>query len=463
MSKDRPQAPYSSVKGIEWPAISSPNGRIILSILHQFEQSEWWPIDELQAQQYRQLSQLLSHALRNVRYYRERLGGVGINNPEAISPADWGRLPLLRREDIQAADKDLHSKIIPRGHGKVGEVFTSGTTGRPIRALRTGLSNIFWSAFTLRDHLWQGRNFPGKLAVIRNSEKGKDPYPNGTKSRRWGLTDLVYKTGPGVSLNINCTLEEQVDWLQREDPEYLLTHPTNVYRLANLCLEKGIRLEKLRQVQTISEVLRPEVRDVCKAAWGVGVADMYTGREVGYMALQCPEHNHYHVQSEGTYIEVVDSDGDPCQPGEIGRVLVTPLHNFAMPLIRYDIGDYAEVGDPCPCGRTLPVLNKIIGREQDMVTLPNGEQRWTLLSAGNIESFMAIAPVHQYQFVQKDLNTIEVRLAVKRDLTEEEGDKIKDWVAGKLGHPFNVFITIVEDIPRTASGKYQDFVSELKS
>ncbi|NQV85389.1 MAG: phenylacetate--CoA ligase family protein, partial [Rhodospirillales bacterium] len=320
---------------------------------------------------------------------------------------------------------------------------------------------LFWSAFTLRDHLWHNRDFSGKLAVIRNSAKGQDLYPNGAKSSRWGATDLIYKTGPGVSLNINCTITEQVDWLEREAPKYLLTHPTNVYRLAQYCLENGIELNGLDQVQTISEILRPGVRDACYAAWGVGVADMYTGRDVGYLALQCPDHDHYHVQAEGVYLEVLDENGNPCRPGEIGRVVVTPLHNFAMPMIRYDIGDFAEVGERCPCGRGLPVLKRIIGREQDLVTLPGGEKRWTLLSAGNIESFLAIAPVRQYQFVQKDMQTIEARLVVERELTGGEKEGLRDWIVGKLNHPFNVTFSIVEEIPRTRSGKYRDFISEI--
>lgn len=105
-------------------------------------------------------------------------------------------------------------------------------------------------------------------------------------------------------------------------------------------------------------------------------------------------------------MEILDENGKPCEPGELGRVVVTPLDNFAMPLIRYDIGDYAEVGKHCPCGRGLPVLKRIVGRVQDLVVLPSGERRWTLLSAGNIESFLEIAPIRQYQFVQKDLQTI---------------------------------------------------------
>ena len=195
---------------------------------------------------------------------------TGVKDPQSVTPDEWGKLPFLRRSDIQRAGKELHSETIPRGHGKVGDVHTSGTTGEPIRVLRTELCGLFWSAFTLRDHLWHGRDFSGKLAVIRNSAQGKDPYPDGTTSPRWGTTDLIYKTGPGVSLNINCTVAEQVDWLEREAPKYLLTHPTNVYRLAGYCVEKGIGLNGLEQVQTISEILRPEVRDACKAAWGWG-------------------------------------------------------------------------------------------------------------------------------------------------------------------------------------------------
>lgn len=461
MSNKRPPVPVSSVQGIEWPAIPTPNGRIILSLLHQFQQTERWPADEIHAGQFRQLGRVLSHASNTVPYYRERLKEWGIKNPEKITSEEWRELPWLRRQDIQAAGDELHSESVPRGHGRVSVIHTSGTTGQPIRGLITGLSSLFWSAFTIRDHLWHKRNLKGKLAAIRRSEKGKDPYPEGFKMSQWGTTNMVFKTGPLVSLNINCTIEEQVDWLQRENPDYLLTHPTNVYRLASYCREQGIRLPNLRQVQTLSEILRPEVRDACRAAWDVSVADMYTGREVGYLALQCPEHDHYHIQAEGVYVEILNSGGNACGPGEVGNVVVTPLHNFAMPLIRYEIGDYAEVGESCPCGRGLPVIKRILGREQDMVTLPNGEKRWTLLSSGNIEAFLKIAPVRQYQFVQKNLHTIEARLAVERELTDIEKENLVEWIVNKLDHPFTVEFSFMDEIPRSASGKYQDFISEI--
>jgi phenylacetate-CoA ligase len=453
----------STLPGIVWPMIPATGDRrrIILTLLQQFQENERRPEAEIRARQFQQLGRLLAHARSSVPHYRLRFASVTIADPTRPTVEEWAALPRLSRQDIQQAGRAMYSTAVPRGHGRVAPIFTSGTTGRPVRVLRTAVNGLFWSAFTLRDHLWHRRNLKGKLAAMRHAGKGVDPYPQGSRSRTWGPTGLVYETGPAVALNINCTAAEQADWLQRENPDYLLTHPTVAYGLATYCRDNGIRPGNLKQVMTLSEVVRPDVRDACRAAWGVGVADIYTGRDVGYIALQCPEHECYHVQSEGMYVEILDATGRPTAPGEIGQVVVTPLHNFAMPLIRYEIGDQAEVGEPCPCGRNLPVIKRILGRHQDMATLPTGEKRWTLLSTGNIESFLEIAPIRQYQFVQKDLRTFEVRLVIDRDLSDGEKEKIRDWVREKVGYPFDVTFTFVDEIPRTTSGKYRDFISEV--
>ena len=369
---------------------------------------------------------------------------------------------MLRRADVQSAGEDLHSRRVPRDHGRLSDIFTSGSTGRPIRAMRSELSLLFWSAFTLRDHLWHKRHLAGKLATIRSSGEGEDLYPKGGVARYWGSSRRAFDTGPSVSLNINSTTRQQVDWLQRENPDYLLTHPTNVQRLADHCIREGIRIPNLREVQTISEILRPEVRVACREAWGVPVSDMYTSREVGYMALQCPDHEHYHVQAEGVLLEVLDEDGRACGPGQVGRVIVTQLQNFAMPLLRYDVGDYAEVGEPCPCGRGLPVLARILGREQNMLTLPSGAKRWTLLSSHDIRAFLAMAPIRQYQFVQKTPTSMHVRLVVERRLNEAEETSLGQWAVEKFGYPFRVTFEYLDDLPRQPSGKFQDFVSDVE-
>ena len=103
MSRKLPAAPRSSIKGIEWPALSSPNGRTILSLLHQFEQSEWWSGDDIHASQFRQLGRLLAHACATVPYYRERLKEFGVKDPKSVTPEEWSKLPFLTRPGIQAA------------------------------------------------------------------------------------------------------------------------------------------------------------------------------------------------------------------------------------------------------------------------------------------------------------------------------------------------------------------------
>ncbi len=435
----------------------------MLAILYQLEQSQWWTAERILDRQFRQLGLLLAHAHRTVPFYRDRLAEIGLAPNGPVSPDGWSRIPLLRRSEIQAAGDDLLSNQLPPSHGGTNEIFTSGSTGKPIRAVRSQLWGLFWSAFTVRDHLWHRRDMSGKLAAIRESGKGKAPYPDGTVAANWGYSSkMIFDTGPSVSLNITCTVEQQVEWLQRQDPDYLLTHPSIAQRLADYCLENGIRLPKLRELETISEILRPATRAACREAWGVPVVDMYTAREAGYIALQCPEREHYHIQAEGIFVEVLDGRGRPCTAGEVGRVVVTPLHNFAMPLIRYEVGDYAEVGEPCPCGRGLPVLRRILGRRQNMLVMPSGEERWPLLSSGDIRALLATAPIRQYQFVQKSVEFIKLRLAVARDLTPAEEDGLRRWIQEKFGHPFEVAITYHDEIPRTAGGKYQDFISEVR-
>ena len=456
----RAALPTSAIAGIEWPAIPDSRGAAILAILYQLEQTQWWREDEIRANQARQLAQLVRHARETVPFYRTRL--AGLDDAEATNPVSgaWRALPLLTRTDIQTAGDRLFTQKLPESHGRTNVIYTSGSTGRPIRSVRSGLWGLFWSAFTVRDHLWHRRDLRGTLAAVRESGKGKDLYPAGTRVGQWGrASGSVFKTGPTVSLNITTPIVQQLDWLQRENPDYLLTHPTVAHRLAEEALRRGIALPCLKQIETISEILRPATREICRAAWNVPVVDMYTTREAGYLALQCPDHEHYHVQSEGVLLEVLDDTGRPCEPGQVGRVIVTPLHNYAMPLIRYDIGDYAEAGASCPCGRGLPVLTRILGRKQNMLIMPSGEERWPLLSSSNIAALLSLAPIRQYQFVQRTLDAIELRLAVARDLTPDQEEAVTRWVQEKFGHPFAVAIRYYDEIPPAPSGKFEDFLS----
>ncbi len=228
--------------------------------------------------------------------------------------------------------------------------------------------------------------------------------------------------------------------------------------LARHCQDNGIELPRLRQARTVSEVLTPETRLACRAAFGVAVVDAYSANEVGYIALQCPMHEHYHVQSEGVLIEILKDDGSPCAAGETGRVVATGLHNFAMPLIRYELGDWAEAGGPCPCGRGLPVINRVLGRVRNMLRLPDGGQVWPLIGE---PGYVRIPAIRQYQIVQTSLQELEVRLVTQRPLSDEEQATLREMILNRLGHPFDIVLSYHDDIPRSAGGKFEDFKSEI--
>lgn len=456
----------SAVPGIAWPAIPAANGAALLSVLFQLDQSQWWPHERLLLRQREQLAALLAHAVSHVPFYRERPAGGLAQLPQADDwQKAWRQIPILRREEIQAADASgaLLAERLPAGHGEWREIYTSGSTGTPIRSVRSQMWELIWSAFTVRDHLWHRRDLGGTFAAIRESGKGKALWPEGTTAPSWGYsTDAVFATGPLVTLNITTPIERQVEWLLRCDPDYLLTHPSIAQLLAEACRASGVRPTRLRQVITISENLRPGVREACQAAWGVPLVDIYSTREAGYLALQCPDHEHYHVQAEGVFLEVLRENGEPCAPGEVGRVVVTPLHNLAMPLIRYDIGDLAEVGEACPCGRGLPVLRRVLGRTQNMLMLPNGERRWPLLASSDLEAMTEAAPpLRGYQIVQREIDRLELRLVVVRPLSEAEEKAIARWARAKFGEAFRVDLAFPSELPRSAAGKFEDFVCEV--
>ncbi len=157
-------------------------------------------------------------------------------------------------------------------------------------------------------------------------------------------------------------------------------------------------------------------------------------------------------------MEIIDPDGAPCGPGEVGRVVLTDLSNFAMPLIRYAIGDYAEVGDACPCGRGLPVLNRVMGRSRNMLRLPSGDQLWPRFRSARLSH---IAPVRQLQLVQTSLEEIRVNLVAARPLTADEEMALRERFTEGLGHPFRLDFRYLDEIPRAANGKFEDFKSEL--
>jgi phenylacetate-CoA ligase len=142
----------------------------------------------------------------------------------------------------------------------------------------------------------------------------------------------------------------------------------------------------------------------------------------------------------------------------VGRVILTPLHNYAQPLLRYELGDYAECGGACPCGRSLPVLSRILGKTIDRFVLPTGELRF---QTGGFNRLAHSPAIVQMQLVQTSRTRMELRLVLRRPLTAPEEQALRETTIRNLGYPFEIAIVAVDDIPRAAGGKYRKFRSDV--
>jgi phenylacetate-CoA ligase len=264
-------------------------------------------------------------------------------------------------------------------------------------------------------------------------------------------------------MNLQTDIQRQAEWLRQIAPAYLLTYPNNLSALLDLAEADPVDrvgLGRVLQVRTIGETLHESLRERCRQILGVGVADVYSTQEIGVIAIECPQGGGYHVMSEGLVLELLRDDDQPCAAGETGRVVVTDLHNFATPLIRYDLGDFAEADGPCACGRGLPKIRRILGRQRNLLQLPDGRRYWPLVGAFG---YREIAPVRQYQIIQRSLKRVTLRLAVERSLSVAEEGALAEKLVEFLGHRFTVdFDYCAPNIPLGPGGKFEDFVCEIK-
>lgn len=434
--------------------IDAPTGQIAAALALQFrlQQTERIPKEQRKKIQNQSIDKLLNHALKTVPYYRDHPQIQAMQGK-----IEWMSLPILTREILQKNTDRLLSTTPPDNHGQHYEFKSSGSTGRPVKTYSSDYAQLFWRAITVREHLWADRNFAGRMATIKYFGDGKHKYP-GIKQTSWGQSTqtLGYQAEMAI-LNSSESLERQYDWLTETQPDYLLTYPSNLQELARIHLHKK-RSISLKNISTLGENLSPEVRALVHQAFRCKISDMYSSQEVGYMALQCPKHDHYHVQSENCIVEILNEDNQPCRPGEIGRVIVTTLQNYIMPLIRYEIGDYAIPGLGCDCGIQLPVIQRIIGRTRNLLTYPNGRKSWP---SYNPMALMDIFKDARFQLVQTTLNDITLHVQTTQAITQDIEEKATSIIQTAMGHPFNILIQATKNIQRAPSGKYEEFKSEI--
>lgn len=434
-------------------SLPTPEEAMLIATQHRLKLSESLPREQRNNLQQRSVEALLQHALNTVPYYQE--------HPEITAMKgniQWEKFPILTRENLQKNEKNLISTIPPIEHGKHIGFRSSGSTGRPVHTQSTEHGQTYWQSLTLRDHLWAARDMNGTLAAIKFLPNDQARYP-GQTGNRWGTSAAAFGFhSPSRLLNSSEPIDLQYRWLCEQQPKYLVTYPSVLQELAKIQLREK-RLNSLHNISCIGENLPPSLRELVKKAFDCRVHDIYSSQEVGYMALQCPLHDHYHIQLENCLLEVLDDDDKPCAPGQMGKIVVTTLHNYLMPLIRYEIGDYAIQGTSCDCGITLPVLQRVIGRTRNLVTYPDGRKSWP---AYNPMALMNLFPLSSFQLEQLSTEELQLNLQSPTKADEENYNKAREIICDAIGHNFHIKIVQVEQLVRSSGGKFEEFISRIE-
>jgi len=449
--------------GYAFPGIPTPQFMETCALTNQLLNNEWRSRKQIESQQFRQLRSLLLFAEKQSPFYAERMRSHGINPKALRSLDDFRRIPPLTRKDLQDKFDLIRAKVLPPGSHKGGLLSTSGSTGSPVQVQSTSVTKALWNACCLRDYLWSNVDPRGRFLSLRHfSENVTEALnPEGGHRQGWGgPMGQLFTTGPGAFMNVGMDPKYQFSFLMRENPDYILSYPSNLELLGNMLSEARGKLSRLKQIHTIGEILTDHKRQNIQDSFGVRVCDLYSAVEVGYIASQCPEGHGYHIHDENVLVEVVNDDGSPCPSGEIGKVYLTGLIHYGLPLIRYDVGDYAiETDKPCPCGRGLSRLLHVIGRQRGQLIRPDGS---IMFSSGLSVALRDVNSIRQYQVIQHKRNCVEVIIVPSRNFGPAQEQHIVETFEKQFGCPINVSINLVDHIDRTPGGKYLDFICKTK-
>jgi len=262
-----------------------------------------------------------------------------------------------------------------------------------------------------------------------------------------------------------ANMRRYLDRLEADPPDQLQVYAESGYELARFALSEGRRLQGITAVLSSAGTLYPAMRRTMEEAFGAPVFNRYGSREVGDIACECAEHQGLHVNPVTHYVEILRDDDSPSAPGELGRVVVTSLTNFAQPLIRYEIGDMARWADSdCACGCKWPLLAEVSGRVTDHLKSLDGN----MVYGGALRHLLFAMPyIRKYQWVQESLENIVLRVVFDVDASPIGKDWQRDvnWLERQvqevLGGRVRLDVQVMEEIPPSASGKHLYVISNI--
>jgi phenylacetate-CoA ligase len=402
-----------------------------------------------QAYQLRHVRQLVAFAYERVPLYRDMYQAAGVRPADLRSLADLALWPTVSKDDMLAAypdgalarGLDLKRCLFSKSSGSTGQVLTVAH-----QADRLGIQGL---AMNRLIELYGPYQPWHRLAYIYTS-----PYP---ARSLFGLYPMVF-------IHTLAPLDAVLAELKAIRPHWLACYPSHLRALAAALGPEGCRGLQLKAISVSSELSTQRERDELGRLFGCGVYDEYSTEELTHVAAQCRRHT-YHLFEDVAYVEIVSAEtGQPLPAGEVGEVVGTYLHNYAMPFIRYRQGDSAALDEaPCDCGRTFRGLKGLQGRKLDQFVLPSGRvltSGW-LLDASYSFLLDVGADIAAYRLVQEAADWVRIELVPGPAYTAAMSDAVRGRFMALVGERIRVDVEMVPELARSGGGKHHPIVSRV--
>jgi len=414
----------------------------VLRLLARMERDEWLSTDEIRARQWERLRCLLVHAGRHVPFYRAFFAEAGLDPASLRGPEVLKTLPVVTKEMLRTRRDEFRSDDAA-SRGATSNA-TGGSTGEPLTFFQDDLYRLHRQAAMYRGFRWCGWRIGGPLAYLWGSDIDSRAH-RGLGAVRDALLGITWIDAFTLD---DRAIDAVLGRLERADPDILIGYASSLSHLArrSLALEKGPRL---RAVETSAELLTPEARGDIERAFRTKVLDRYGCREGGVISHECGAEKGWHINTETVWIET-DTEG---------RLLMTTLMNYSMPLIRYRNEDLVELEDRrCPCGRGLPLMTAVIGRRSDVILSPSGR---AIHGEFFTHLFYGVPGVIEFQVVQKTMVDLLIRVVARGEFTPQQRSRIETAIREHADAAFRIRWETLAEIPRGPSGKHRFTLSEV--
>lgn len=445
---------YNSIANhIIYPLGDLAFGTSVAKYYRMLKETQWWSPDQLQELQNDKLRRLIKHAYDSVPYYKQLFDNLGLKPSDIHSSEDLTKLPVLTKDIIRNHFDDLISVDINKR--KAVLLSTSGSTGSPLK-FYTDMNalSMGWAA-TFRAWDWAGY----KIGDKRITFGGGALVPDNNASIIQTVRDKLERNKKLSSFGINDEiLRRYTSQIEKYNPRFLRGYASSIYELAQFMQKNSIRSIKPRAVFTTAEMLLPHYRETIENQFQCQVFDNWGCNDGGGNACECEKHSGFHIASERSIVEF-DRQGNN---ETSSKILLTDLHNYSMPFIRYVNGDIGTPSEqPCECGRNLPLIKNINGRISDFVTTPEG-----LKIHGEFFShiFWELDSFLEFQIIQPSSDRWIIKVVPAENAASysqtTEIEKMKNIIYSRSSN-IKLDIEITDKIPLTESGKHKFIINEI--